>query len=394
MFSLLSYFQPNGFVYLCLDFLFEFGTEWIVDVAPLGFWIVEQGSVVRVEVYALLDAEGQVRGGDEVSTKDDGDVLVLVLFVDGAPGGVGPVAAGEEDGARVAPGVDEEVQLVGRLEVRVARHPRLDEVEVGQVQGLQVLDDVGELGDRVVHLHALETRPRAEADADPVGPHGVDDGAGDLQTEAGSVLDAPAVLVGAGVADVLQELVHQVPVGGVDLDPIEPGLVDGVAGGRGVVPNPPFDLFRGELMGNGVFRIQGVGGRRNDGDPFGFGALRVRAPPQSPELQVYVRASGVDGLGDPLPSLDLGRIPDPGDVWVTTGPSGDEGGLADQKGPRDRSALGVVSLDERQRNVVVVGSKPSQRCHDESILERHGPDLEWLKESGRWRGGEGTHCFG
>lgn len=364
----------------CLDFLFKLGAKWIINVALFGFWIVERGSVVRSEVDALLNSVGQVWGGNEIAAKDDGDVLVLVLLVDGAPRGIWPVTTSEQDGARIAPGIDGEIELVGRFDISVARDPRLDEMDVGEVEFLEALDNVCELRDGIVHLHALEARPGAQPDADLIRPDGVDDGAGDLEPEARAVLDAAPVRVGAGVDHVLQELVDEVAVCAVDLDAVEPGG-DGVARRAGVVTHELLDFGRREFVRHGVFRVQGRRGRGDDGDPLGLGALGVRGAPQGPELEVDVGALGVDGRGDALPRLELGVVVDPRNVGIPSRAVRDVGRFADQEGPWDRGALGVVCLHEREGHVAVVGAEPGQGSHDQAVLEGHGPDFERLKEA-------------
>jgi len=79
----------------------------------------------------------------------------------------------------------------------------------------------------VGHLHALELGVWAHADACPGGADGFDYGFGDFQPEARAVLDAAAVAVGALVRDVLGELINEVAIGAVNLDPVETGVEDG-----------------------------------------------------------------------------------------------------------------------------------------------------------------------
>ena len=76
--------------------------------------------------------------------------------------------------------------------------------------------------------------PRAEPDRALALADGSGDRVHDLEREARPVLGRPAILVRARVGDVLQELVDEVAVRGVQLDAVEPGAVDGVRGGLGV----------------------------------------------------------------------------------------------------------------------------------------------------------------
>ncbi len=241
-------------------------------------------------------------------------------------------------------------------------------MDVGELELFQALDEMGELGDGVVHFHALEAREWRETNADLISTDGIDDGAGDLQAEAGAVLDAAAVLVGAGVAGVLGELVDEVAVCAVDLDAVEAGL-DGIAGGLGVVGHELLDVVAGHFFGDGVCGVEGVGGRRDDFDAFGFGVGGVGGAAQRPQLAVDVATFGVDGGGDGLPGLDLGARVDARNVGVAGGAVRDEGRFGDEERARDGGALGVVGRYEGEWHVgIVFGAEARQRSHDEAVV--------------------------
>ncbi len=70
----------------------------------------------------------------------------------------------------------------------------------------------------------------AEPEGKALGPD-VADGGDDLAQEAGAVLKAAAVVVGAGVDQRREELVDEIAVGAVNFDEFEAGL-EGAAGGR------------------------------------------------------------------------------------------------------------------------------------------------------------------
>lgn len=80
-------------------------------------------------------------------------------------------------------------------------------MKVGELQGLQLINQVRELRNGVFHSHALENRPWGKTDTSSVGADCVDDGLCDFGSEARAVFDAAAPLVGADVAIVLGELV-------------------------------------------------------------------------------------------------------------------------------------------------------------------------------------------
>lgn len=224
--------------------------EWIIDVAGIHHGRVESGAIIRGQIQAVGDAKRQIRRGDPVPAKDDGDVVALVLFVDGHPGRGRLIPTGNEDRAVVVPRAHEEVDLLGGVDVGVARDAGLDDVQERERRRRELppelLDEIRELRHGIGHLHAHVRAEGAQADARAVGADGVDHGAGDFEREARAVLDAAAVRVGAHVADVLRELVDQVAVGRVDLDAVE-ARGDRVARRLRVVVDVPPDLLVRQL---------------------------------------------------------------------------------------------------------------------------------------------------
>ena len=82
---------------------------------------------------------------------------------------------------------------------------RLCQVRVGL---LELLDEVRELRDRVLHAHVLVRRPRAQPYRGLGLPDGCNDGVHDLETEPGAVLDGASVLVGAVIGGSGEELLN------------------------------------------------------------------------------------------------------------------------------------------------------------------------------------------
>jgi hypothetical protein len=135
--------------------LLELLAERVVRVSLLALGIVESVAVVGVEVDALLQPEDKVGCGDEVTTEDDNDVAVLEVLVDELAGGFSLEATGDKQRAGSVQRV-QWLQGVVALNVSVAGDPRLDHMQVGEVQVVELLNDIGELRNGVLHLHALE----------------------------------------------------------------------------------------------------------------------------------------------------------------------------------------------------------------------------------------------
>ena len=140
---------------------------------------------------------------------------------------------------------------------RTQRH-RADNMNVRQVRValLQLVDEVRELRHRVLHAHVLEQRPRAEPDRRLRLPHGRDDGVDDLEREPRAVLDRAAVLVRALVRVVLQELVDEVPVRAVHLDPVEARALDRVLRCRCVPLRVLLDFCKGQAQPTELVRAK------------------------------------------------------------------------------------------------------------------------------------------
>ena len=109
---------------------------------------------------------------------------------------------------------------------------------------LQLVDEVRELRDRVLHAHVLVQHPRAQPDRSLRLPDGLDDRVHDLEREPCAVLDRPPVLVRALVRNVLEELVYEIAGCAVDFDSVETGAINRVLGGRRVPLDVLLDLCR------------------------------------------------------------------------------------------------------------------------------------------------------
>ena len=162
----------------------------------------------------------------------------------------------------------------------------------------------------------MELAPRAEADAGLRCADGLDDGVDDLEAEARSVLDRPAVLVRPVVGYVLlwgvslsslllarrthQELINQVAIRAVDLDTIEARALDRVLGSSRVPLHVLLDLGDGERARCLVVagELDRGGSDVVEGGVFRFQLSRNSRASEGPELEVDEGALGVDCVCD------------------------------------------------------------------------------------------------
>lgn len=336
-------------------------------------------SLIRTQLNVILDSVDEIRVRGEWSTDGDDQVVILVLVVNGLLGGSGLVATSDHDGGGFAVGVEEEVELLGCLDIGVSGDARLDDVRVGQLELGELLGQVGELGDGVFHAHALEWTPGTETDAGLVGANGGSDGLGDFEGETGAVLNAAAPGISALVAGVLGELVDQIAVGAVDLDTVEASF-DGVLGGLSVVSDEAPDLLlRQSSRGRRVV----AHGDSTAGDQLVTIRLEVVSaggPAQSPELNVDKRALGVHCICDLLPRRNLLLAVDSGNVGVSSIAGRDEGSLGDDQSSGHRGALFIVVLHEGQRHMGIVRTETSHGRHGKALGQLDLADLDGGEE--------------
>ena len=92
-----------------------------------------------------------------------------------------------------------------------------------------MLHDVGEKRLWIGVFDAVGRRHGRQADAGLATTDGIHHSTRDFEREAGAVLDAAAIVVGALVAVGLQKLVEQIAVGAMDFDAVEASRFNGVA---------------------------------------------------------------------------------------------------------------------------------------------------------------------
>ena len=205
----------------------------------------------------------------------------------------------------------------------------------------------------------------------------------DLAQEAGAVLGASAVLVGAMVGVLGQEAHHHVADAGMDLDDVDAAVL-GALGRFAVLLHHDGDLFFG------VFAL-GHAHERAAGNVFGrsVGQQRVGAArtPLVAQLQLrgHLRAMLMARLGDALPT----RV-----ELVGPNAAGSGGGvilrlgieaIADVRAAdldQAHAALGALLVEVHQvvRNMIVVDLLDRHGQHDEPVPDLHPADAERFQQ--------------
>ena len=225
---------------------------------------------------------------------------------------------------------------------------------------------------------------RREPDADPACPQHLGGGIGHLEQQTRAVLHRPSIGILPPVRRIPQELVEQIAVGAMQLDPVEPrGL--GVDRRAAEIGDDAGDLV--ELQGPGrdeglkASRGHGAAGRLHRRGAHRQGAVRLQRgmgdSADMPGLEEDAPAPGMDRLGDQPPALDLLRRVDPGRAGIALALGRDLGALGDDQ-PR-RGALGVVAGVEGMGRIFRIGTVARHGSHDDAILQGKSPDLNRLE---------------
>lgn len=224
---------------------------------------------------------------------------------------------------------------------------------------------------------------------------------------AQAVLQRAAVLVVARIGLGVDELVDQVAVGAVELDPVEAG-VEGVACGLGIVGDDLPDFLHCQCARRRVLDHLAAAGLRSaalgiDEDLHAFGHQRrgghrggvarlqrgVRDPADVPELGEDAPAGGVHRVGDLAPAGDLLGAVDARCPGVALALPADLGAFGNNQA--GAGALAVVLGHQRGGDFATGGAGTGHRRHDDAIgegqvakgigAEQHDGDL--AREAGR-----------
>jgi hypothetical protein len=240
---------------------------------------------------------------------------------------------------------------------------------------------------------SLNTPNGRKADADALGADRRAGRLGDLEHEAGAVLDGTAVLVGAPVAGRADELLEEVAVRGVQLDAVEAGG-HRIARGRGELVAGGDDVGEAHGLGHRMrlrpglvgVHLAGCGDRRGRQQArAGRQVVRVPDPAGVHELEEDLRSAGVRSRGHGPPAGQLlgrehardSRIAEP--VRRGAGALGDDQSCG---GP-----LAVVLRHERGRDVARGTAARHRRQHD-AVLQA----MRAQREGGEQRAARVRHA--
>src|SRR3984885_1614644 len=276
----------------------------------LGSGGVEGGRVGSVERRVFAEAGGQVGICDEELAEGHGvgfafvQELLAGLLINGL--------IGNEDTA----------ESLFEIRADAVRADVFASGDEGEFALAQFAGDVSERGFVVGVGDAVGVAARGQMHADPSGPEDGDGGGGALEHKAGAIFDGAAVLVGALVGAVLEELVEKIAIGSVKFYAIEAcglGVLRAAAEGF----DDLFDLMdferarsdEGALRAeeaDSTLRSDGAGGDRQ----LAIEEYRIGDAADVPDLGEDMAAGLMDSRGHGLPGFDLLLRPEARNVGV------------------------------------------------------------------------------
>ncbi len=216
---------------------------------------------------------------------------------------------------------------VGRLQCRVVERPigkfpraaggAFDHMDIGQLQRRELTQHVLEQRLRIGVDHIVGRRYRRQPDAHPPATDCVGHRLRHLDQQPCAVLDRAAIRIDALVAAGLQKLVDQITIGRMDLDAVEPALVDCRQRSAPKVVDDAGNLVTAQCTRhrrldegrNAVLDQHGLGLRCDRRRRYRRAAARlqvgVRDPADVPQLRDDLATIGMHRVGDALPCFQL-----------------------------------------------------------------------------------------
>ena len=190
-------------------------------------------------------------------------------------------------------------------------------------------------GIRIVHV--VENATRRETDAHAVGTPYLGDSHDHFQREPGAIPHGPAIIIGAMIRAIAEELVQQTTVGIVNFHAVEAGDSGALSTGGILCHNAGQLLFlqgaRRNVRLHSVLRERLAGSRGDGAGRDRQSAVRLEARMRDPahvrELNKNAAAGTMHRLGDPLPAGDLFIGVDAGRVGTVRALPGNRRGFSD-----------------------------------------------------------------
>ena len=343
---------------------------------------VERRLVPRVQRRALLQAFDQVGVGNERFSKRDqvGGVglehLVRQIEIIAVVGDIGAAKALAQ------------ACIVERRDIARAAGRAFDDVDVGQLQRVEPIDDVIEQRLRIAVGDIVGGRHRRDADAGALGAGYRGHHLGHFQHQLGAVLDRSAIGIGALVGAVLGELIEQIAVGAVDLDAVETGGQRILGAALEILDDPR--NFRklqrarlGDIGEGAVDKRLALGADRGRRHRLAAAGLQriVRDAADMPDLDEDAPAFFMHAVGDLAPACDLLLGIDAGRILIALALLRNLAGFGDQKARGGALAV-IVDRQRARHHAGRHRAVAGQRRHHEAVRKRDRAKLEGLEQFG------------
>ena len=337
---------------------------------------------IRGDVRPQLEALGQIGIGDEITAPAD---RIGAARIDVGHRLCGRIVAVENEGARID--LADQGALLGHVgAAESAVRSGLAQFEKGQAEFLDDLGGRAEGGCGIAIVAALRFAIGRQPDADPVLAPYIDQRGQHFAQDPGAVFGAAAIFVFAQIGAVAQELVDQIAIGGVKLDPVEAGLLR-ILGRLAVILDDARDVLDGGrsclfivLAAFECVRVARRGRRAGGNRRIAAEEIGMHQPAHVPHLQHDQPAFIVDRLSHLLPALDLFIAPDTGGGGPAQSFDADPRGFGDDQ--PGTCPLPVICRHHLVGHRSRLGrTPPRERCHENPVRGFEGTHGERLEQA-------------
>jgi hypothetical protein len=230
-----------------------------------------------------------------------------------------------------------------------------------------------------------------EADGGAVCADFARDGGCDFAQQADAILNCATIIVVTEIGIVAQELIEQIAIGAVDLDPVETGG-HRVTRGVYVVADQARNFVESQRAGLDIILLAfdrvGITRRFRGGRGDRLRAaqkVRMDKAAHMPQLQDDTAIGLMNRIGNGLPCLDLLGRPDTGGSGPPRSLLTDAGRLGDNQACT--SALRIIfGLERADRHMHALASPTRQRGHQDTVRGVDRAQSDGIEKAGRHRG--------